>query len=103
MRPFSLLIKPAGASCNFRCEYCFYLNHLDPEHPAPRMSEEVLEHLVKSYMETQQPVYGLAFQGGEPTLMGLTFYQKVVEFQKKYGKPRSQVANGFQTNGIGIY
>ncbi|TFG18582.1 MAG: anaerobic sulfatase maturase [Promethearchaeota archaeon] len=102
MRPFSLLIKPAGASCNLRCEYCFYLHHLDPKHPAPRMSEEILEHLVKSYMETPQPVYGFAFQGGEPTLMGHKFYQKVVEFQKKFGKSRSQVANGFQTNGIGI-
>jgi len=98
MRPFSLLIKPAGASCNLRCEYCFYLDHLDKNAPAPRMSEEILEHLVKSYMNTPQPVYGFAFQGGEPTLMGYKFYEKVVEFQKKYGKPRSQVANGFQTN-----
>ncbi len=102
MRPFSLLIKPAGASCNLRCEYCFYLDHLDLHAPAPRMSEEVLEHLTMSYMKTSQPVYAFAFQGGEPTLMGHKFYQKVVEYQKKYGKPRSQVANGFQTNGIAI-
>jgi uncharacterized protein len=51
------------------------------------MSEELLEHLVKSYMETPQPVYAFAFQGGEPTLMGYKFYQKVVEFQKNTVNP----------------
>lgn len=66
------------------------------------MSNEVLEHLVKSYMATPQPVYGFAFQGGEPTLMGYEFYQNVVKYQKEYGKSGSQVANGFQTNGIAI-
>jgi len=66
------------------------------------MSDEVLERIIRTYMETPQPVYGFAFQGGEPTLMGYNFYEKAINFQKKYGRPGSQVANGFQTNGVAI-
>ena len=100
MRPFSLLVKPASADCNLRCEYCFYLEkcHLYPEANRHRMSDEVLEQMVKSYMATRQPVYSIGWQGGEPTLMGLEFFQKVVELQKKYGRPGTSVGNGLQTN-----
>jgi uncharacterized protein len=63
------------------------------------MSEEMLEKMIASYMGTQQSQYAFGWQGGEPTLMGLDFFKKAVEFQKKYGRPGAVVTNGLQTNG----
>ena len=100
MKPFSLLIKPASADCNLRCKYCFYIDHLEEGTNAPRMSDETLEILIKSYMSTNQNNnYSFGWQGGEPTLMGLKFFEKVIELQKKYGPPGAVVSNGLQTNG----
>ena len=100
MKPFSLLIKPASADCNLRCEYCFYIDHLEEGKHAPRMSDEILELLIKGYMSTNQDNnYSFGWQGGEPTLMGLKFFEKVIELQKKYGPPGAAVSNGLQTNG----
>lgn len=101
MPPFSLLIKPAGADCNLRCAYCFYLEKaaLYPETVHHRMSDAVLARLVSSYLATDQPQYAFGWQGGEPTLMGLDFYQRVVALQQQFGRPGSQVSNGLQTNG----
>jgi len=100
MKEFSLLIKPASADCNLKCAYCFYLDKKDfyPEKARHRMSDDVLEKLIQSYMATDQKVYSFGWQGGEPTLMGRDFFQKVVKYQQKYGKPGSVVANGLQTN-----
>jgi uncharacterized protein len=64
------------------------------------MSEEVLERLVKDYMELHFPLAGFAWQGGEPTLMGLDFYKKTVELQRKYGVSGQEVGNSLQTNAI---
>ncbi len=96
----SLLIKPAGPDCNLDCDYCFYLDKADyfsgDKH---RMSLKVLEEMVKQVL--QQGPYQVSFgwQGGEPTLMGLSFFRKAVEYQEKYGEGKS-VGNGLQTNGI---
>ncbi len=100
MRDFSLLIKPASADCNLRCEYCFYLEKcgLYPDDSRHRMSDEVLEQTIKSYLASEQPTYSFGWQGGEPTLMGLEFFQKVVRFQQEHGRPGVSVANGLQTN-----
>jgi uncharacterized protein len=101
MKEFSLLIKPSSADCNMNCNYCFYLkkSSLYPEEKIHRMTEATLEKLISHYMETPQTYYTFSWQGGEPTLMGLKFFKKVVEFQKNYGKAGSLVANGLQTNG----
>jgi len=100
VQPFSLLVKPASADCNLRCEYCFYLGHasLYPETPRHRMSDGVLESMIRSYLETPQPTYQFGWQGGEPTLMGLPFFRRVVELQQRYGHSGAIVANGLQTN-----
>lgn len=99
-KPFSLLIKPASADCNLNCAYCFYLEkcELYSESARHRMSEVVLERLVESYMKTDQPVYSFGWQGGEPTLMGLSFFRQVIALQQKHGRPGVSVANGLQTN-----
>jgi len=101
MQPFTLLIKPSGSDCNLDCKYCFYKNRA-PEvgQGRQRMSDEVLEKLVKDYMQLGFAVAGFAWQGGEPTLMGLDFYKRAVELQKKYGSPGQQVSNSLQTNAI---
>ena len=99
-RPFSLLIKPTSADCNLRCEYCFYLEKsvLYPRSKKHRMSDEVLEKMIAGYLATEQPVYAFGWQGGEPTLMGREFFEKVLSLQQKYGKGRT-IANSLQTNG----
>lgn len=99
-RPFSLLIKPASADCNLRCEYCFYLEKhaLYPEESTHRMNDQVLATMIRSYLSTQQEVYSFGWQGGEPTLLGFPFFKKVTDLQQQYGKAGMSVANGLQTN-----
>lgn len=103
MKQFPLLIKPASADCNLRCKYCFYIDHLlqhNNQQKRPRMSEDILEHLVISYMNLPFSEYIFNWQGGEPTLMGIDFFRKAVEFQKIYGNRGVKVGNGLQTNGV---
>ena len=102
IKPFSLLIKPASADCNLRCAYCFYIEKADlyPRSSTHRMSDEVLDKLIHSYMRTPQPQYGFAWQGGEPTLMGVDFYRRVTQLQTKYGYYGASVANHLQTNAV---
>jgi len=101
MQPFTLLIKPSGSDCNLDCKYCFY-KHRSPEVGAgkQRMSEQVLQRLIKDYMQLGFGVCGFSWQGGEPTLMGLDFYERAVELQKRYGRGGQQVSNALQTNAI---
>ena len=101
MQPFTLLIKPSGSDCNMDCKYCFYKDRA-PEvgQGRQRMSDEVLEKLVKDYLQLGFPVANFSWQGGEPTLMGLDFYKKAVELQKRYGAPGQEVSNALQTNAI---
>ena len=99
------MIKPSGAECNIDCDYCFYLHKTDLlEHkPQARMDEPTLEQHIRQYIESQtgeQVVF--SWQGGEPTLMGLPFYRKVVELQRKCAKPNQRIENDLQTNGIAL-
>src|SRR5512133_1633945 len=99
----SVLIKPASAVCNLDCEYCFYLDReTDPYSalPSRRMTLDTLERLVDSYLYYSYPNSTFAFQGGEPTLAGLKFFEKLVEFQQRYGRGGQAVSNALQTNGI---
>lgn len=100
-RPFHLMSKPAGPDCNLDCTYCFYLEKeaIFQEKKIHRMSDEVLEAYIKQYCESQNtPEILFAWQGGEPTLMGVAFFEKAVALQKKYAAGRP-VQNAFQTNG----
>jgi len=101
MQPFTLLIKPSGSDCNIDCKYCFYKDR-DPQFGKgrQRMSDEVLDKLVKDYMQLRFPVVGFAWQGGEPTLMGLDFFRRAAKLQKKYGSSGQQISNTLQTNGV---
>ncbi len=98
---FCIMAKPIGPACNLRCQYCFYLEKealLDNgDH---RMNDEVLETYVRKYIESQPGREPIEFhwQGGEPMLIGLDFYLKAVEFQRRYAHGR-QITNSLQTNG----
>ncbi|MFP4548605.1 MAG: anaerobic sulfatase maturase [Fidelibacterota bacterium] len=95
-----VLVKPSGPDCNLACNYCFYLEKEKLfEGKKHRMSEEILEEMIKQAAEQAEGRFNFGWQGGEPTLMGLDFFKKAVELQKKYGKP-NQFGNSLQTNGI---
>ena len=100
---FHLLAKPTGASCNLGCKYCFFLSKKSL-YPGSsfRMSDELLENYIRQYIEAQQcPLATIAWQGGEPTLMGLDFFQRSIECEKKYMRmyPNMLIQNTMQTNG----
>ena len=100
-QPFHLMAKPAGPDCNLACKYCFYLEKevLFKEQKMHRMNEEMLETYIKQYCDSQNtPEVLFAWQGGEPTLMGVEFFEKAVQLQRKYAGGRP-VQNAFQTNG----
>jgi uncharacterized protein len=102
-RIHSLLIKPVSALCNLDCAYCFYLQRdADPYKDllSRRMSLDTLERLVDTYLFYSYPTSLFAFQGGEPTLAGLPFFERLVEFQKQYGRFGQSISNSLQTNAI---
>ncbi len=101
-QPLTVLIKPAGPDCNLACTYCFYRDRsaLYPDTQRHRMSEETLRELVRKYMNYHDATVPFAWQGGEPTLMGLDFFQRAVEFQQLYGRSGQSVSNSLQTNAI---
>ncbi|MFZ6042415.1 anaerobic sulfatase maturase [Vibrio natriegens] len=102
-RRFHVMAKPGGAKCNIDCQYCFYLHKENLLHQPkqPKMDDETLEAFVKSYIESQDgEEIVFSWQGGEPTLLGLDYFRKVVELQKKYKPSGIRIENDLQTNGI---
>jgi uncharacterized protein len=96
------MAKPCGPQCNLACGYCFYLpkKALYPK-SGFRMPDTILEAYVQQTIEGHLvPEVTFAWQGGEPTLLGLTFFKKVLELQKKYCRPGMVIRNTLQTNGI---
>jgi uncharacterized protein len=99
---FHLLAKPSGSTCNIDCTYCFFLSKeaLYPNEKQ-RMSEATLETYIRQLLESHRvPRVTVAWQGGEPTLMGIDFFKRAVELVEKYRKPGQTVQHTFQTNGI---
>ena len=98
---FHLLAKPTGAVCNLGCKYCFFLSkkNLYPL-SSFKMSDELLETYTRQYIEAQQIAQAtFAWQGGEPTLMGLDFFRRSIQYQQKYRRPKMIIQNTMQTNG----
>ncbi len=95
------MVKPIGPKCNLVCQYFFYLENemLFGDGERWQMNDATLEAYVKQYIEAQ-PAQQMTFawQGGEPTLCGVEFFEKVVGWQKQYGQGRL-IENAFQTNG----
>ena len=101
MEPINLLIKPASSLCNLRCKYCFYFDTAAHREKSSYgiMETDLLEKIVKKTLEEAEGYCSFAFQGGEPTLAGLDFYEKLIEFQKKYNHKNLHIYNSIQTNG----
>ena len=101
---FHLLAKPSGSTCNIDCRYCFFLSkeslYPDERH---RMSDATLEAYIRHLLESHRfPEVTVAWQGGEPTLMGLDFFRKAVALVDKHRRPGQRVEQTFQTNGVAL-
>lgn len=102
-RDFQIFAKPAGAICNLDCHYCYYLEKRDlyPDTSVFRMSEDLLERYIVQHLEAAPgPEVHFSWHGGEPTLLGVDYYRRVVEFQRKHRPAGWTIRNGMQTNGV---
>ena len=105
MPPLSLLIKPASGSCNMRCKYCFYADETQNRETAllGRMTPETLHTLVDKALAYGDGECTFAFQGGEPTLVGLDFFRDLTDYVARHPNPkRIRVHYAFQTNGYAL-
>lgn len=99
---FHVMAKPTGPKCNLDCTYCFYLEkeklYSSPHNWA--MPDNVLEIYIQQYIKAQiSPLVTFAWQGGEPTLLGVDYFRRIIALQKKYADGR-RIANVLQTNGV---
>ncbi|MCH7642496.1 MAG: anaerobic sulfatase maturase [Chloroflexi bacterium] len=108
-RPLSVLVKPTSSRCNLNCGYCFYLRkaELYPWADHPKLTLETFEAFLRQYVDGFAPQYNFAWQGGEPTIMGLPFYRAVLELQERVARenklhPRFAFSNSIQTNATMI-
>ena len=105
-RHYAIEVKPIGAACNLRCEYCYYLGKektlSSPSSggEGPLMSDEVLERYIQQVVAIhgRQAEIEFAWHGGEPTLCGIPFFERAMDLQQKYGANR-RILNTLQTNG----
>ena len=96
-----IVAKPIGPACNLNCEYCFYLEKkaLFAADEKYRMPENVLSAFITKYITSQPtPVVEFVWQGGEPTLLGIDFFKRVVDLQKPFAEKKT-ITNSLQTNG----
>jgi uncharacterized protein len=100
LRRYHVIVKPIGALCNLKCTYCYYLSKQQLLNSQVRMSDEILETHIQQYIQGQdgnEVVF--TWQGGEPTLLGLPFFERVVALQQKYRRAGQRIENDLQTNG----
>ena len=98
---FHLLAKPTGATCNLDCAYCFFLSK-EMLYPGSRfrMADDLLETYVRQLIEAHRvPAVTIAWQGGEPTMMGVDFFRRSVAYVEKHRRPGMRVEYTIQTNG----
>ena len=99
---FHVLAKPTGPICNLDCEYCFFLSK-EALYPGDRfrMSDELLELYLRQLIESHvsEAEVTIAWQGGEPTLMGVDFFRRAVEMAERLRSPKQRLQHTIQTNG----
>ena len=103
--PYHLMTKPVGPRCNMDCSYCYY-TETESQYPAERkfrMSETTLDRSVRAHiattLEAGQAEVHFAWQGGEPTLLGLDYFRRIVELQARHRPDGVRITNSIQTNG----
>jgi len=102
-REFQVFAKPIGSICNLDCHYCYYLKkeHLYPKGESFRMPDEILEEYIVQHIDASpEKVIRFSWHGGEPTVLGLNYFRKIVALQRKHQPSNQRIANGMQTNGI---
>lgn len=104
MQPINVLIKPVSGMCNMNCDYCFYRDEAQKRTTESYgvMSQETLKNVIRKTMLNAQGYASYLYQGGEPTLCGLSFFRNAVEYQKKYNRNGIRIYNALQTNGYCI-
>jgi uncharacterized protein len=102
MPPLSILFKTVSTDCNLDCSYCYYRESLEGTRVRRRIDRDMLEALMPQYMEYVADLgqASFAWQGGEPTLAGLEFFEWAVELQKKHARRGTVISNALQTNGV---
>jgi uncharacterized protein len=101
-REFQVFVKPVGALCNLDCRYCYYLKkeHLYPKDETFKMSDETLEDYIVQHIDASpEAVIRFSWHGGEPTVLGLDYFRRIVALQRKHQPLDSSIVNGIQTNG----
>lgn len=101
-RPFQVFVKPVGSACNLACHYCYYLKtrNLYPKGELLRMPLSLMERYIVQHIEAcSDPVILFSWHGGEPTLLGLDYFRKVISLQRKHQPRHQRILNGIQTNG----
>lgn len=99
---FHVMAKPTGAQCNLRCDYCFFLEK-ERLYPGSnfRMSDQTMDAYIRQTIGAHRvPEVTIAWQGGEPTLMGLDFFRRAVAVERAVARPGVRVENTLQTNGV---
>lgn len=102
MENINVLIKPTSGNCNMRCKYCFY-NSVSKNRDVEdygMMDVNTLENIIKKALKYSIDTCVFSFQGGEPTLIGIEFYEEVIKLQNKYNKKNIKIKNTIQTNGL---
>lgn len=104
MPPINLLIKPSSSLCNLRCGYCFYADvAANRELPSfGMMKTDTLEAIVRKTLAEAEEECSFAFQGGEPTLRGLDFFEDLIRFEENYNLKKLRIHHAIQTNGFTI-
>jgi uncharacterized protein len=102
-REFQVFAKPIGSICNLDCHYCYYLNKKDlyPKSESFRMPDDILEEYIIQHIDASpETVIRFSWHGGEPTVLGLEYFRKIVALQRKHQPANQRITNGMQTNGI---
>jgi uncharacterized protein len=101
-REFQVFAKPVSSLCNLNCHYCYYSKkeHLFPKGESFRMPDDLLEEYILQHINASpSSMINFSWHGGEPTILGLDYFRKIVAFQRKHRLPNQHITNGLQTNG----
>ena len=101
-REFQVMVKPVGAICNLDCGYCYYLEkeELYPKPQSHHMADDLLESYIVQHIEAcPDKIIFFSWHGGEPTLLGIDYFRRIVELQNKHCPAGRKIVNGIQTNG----
>lgn len=102
MPPVGVMFKTVSTDCNLDCQYCYYRESLEGTRVRRRIAPEMIETFLEQYMEyiADSHVASISWQGGEPTLAGLRFFERVVALEAHYARPGTTISNAMQTNGV---